>query len=56
MREMNRERKVVREKHSCDIYMQFIKAIYSTIHCTSLDKEEMKKNTREIWHVADVYM
>jgi len=37
-------------------YIYAIKAIYSTIHCTSLDKEEMKKNTREIWHVADVFV
>lgn len=46
--------KVVREKHNCDIHM--VKAIYSTIHSmTSLD-EEVRKDTREIWHVAGVYV
>lgn len=33
-----------------------IKAIYSTIHSmTSLD-EEVRKDVREIWHVASVYV
>lgn len=37
-------------------YIYAIKAIYSTIHSTSLDEEEMRKDTRKIWHVAGVYV